>query len=152
MADIQSVSQVVHSNTHPVTVATTSVVDMFRSMNLQAKNPETQILPAAEPGVPHEFATINGSTGNFIQAARPTNNQIQDAMASETMDGAPDKAGLPGATDKIKDPPLYEMFAENEERIAAERSFNQTAVMAAVGGVTAVAIYFFMNTPKKRYS
>ena len=151
MADIQSVSQVVQSNTHPVSVATTSVVDMFRSMNLQVRNPETQILPLT-PGEQHEFATINGSTGNFIQAARPTNNQIQDAVASETMDGAPDKAGLPGATDKIKDPPLYEIFAENEERIAAERSFNQTAVMAAVGGVTAVAIYFFMNTPKKRYS
>jgi len=152
MADIQSVSQVVQSNAHPVSVATTSVVDMFRSMNLQVRNPEVQILPAAEPGVPHEFATINGSTGNFIQAAKVIDNQVQNATASEAMNGAPDQAGLPGATDKIRDPPMYELFAQNEMRKDAERSFNQTAVMAAVGAVSAVAIYFAMNTPKKRYS
>lgn len=151
MADIQTVSQVVNNNEHPVPQATQSVADMLRSMNLQQPNPDTQILEPADPGYEHIFATINGSPGHFIKTAVQQTPVINFGNGSDLMNSLPDCVGVPGATERIINPDTYENYVTEQQRYEAMQR-DKLGFMAAAGAVAAVAIYFAMNQPKKRYS
>ena len=151
MADIQSVAQIVISNEHPVPLATQSVADMLRSVNLQQANPETQIMEPSDPGYEHTFATINGNPGYFIKHASYKNPQVTNSVGSDLMNSLPDAVGVPDATEREINPDTYERYVALQEAHEATKR-DQMGFMAAAGAVAAVAIYFAMNQPKKRYS
>ena len=154
MESIQSISQVVRNNEHPVPM---SIVDRMKAVNITRIPEETQVITLTNDvnesmiAIHHE-EIIGGSISNFIQNVKRNSgmDSIKSALGSAILDLAPIPVGIPGETGKSEEGnnETFEDFNNRIEAFQNMKFYDETVPMIATIGA-AGALAFYVMTAKK---